>query len=147
MQADKGGKTVLMDKNDYIAKAKEKLNNPSVYEQVKKDPTKHIMEIKTEADKLFDLDKINVTQHYQLIGIEDLPTVRGQPKLHKPNNPMRIITCSRQTITSPVSKFVFNIIEDLRSTLSGIVMNASKFVQQINNLPIDNDENLTSLDI
>ncbi|CAF1126020.1 unnamed protein product [Adineta steineri] len=148
VQADKGGKVVVMDKKEYINLIDTKLNDISTYEQIKKDPTKKIMEkIKTEADKLLGLNKINLAQHYQLIGIEDLPTIRGQPKLHKENNPMRIITCSKNTITSPVSKFVFNIIKELRSTISNVVTNTTKFVDNINYLPLNINENLASLDI
>ncbi|CAF4939093.1 unnamed protein product, partial [Rotaria socialis] len=39
IQADKGGKIVIMNKNDYFNKIEEKLNDLNVYEQVKNDPT------------------------------------------------------------------------------------------------------------
>ncbi|CAF0851455.1 unnamed protein product [Didymodactylos carnosus] len=138
----------VMDKMDYISKIEEKLKDQSVYEQITKDPTKHIFDkIKVEADKLLALNKISLAQHYELIGIEDLPSVRGQPKLHKKDNPMRLITCSRNTITSPVSKFVFKVIKDLRSTVSGVVINTTKFVDEISKITLDKDERLASLDI
>ncbi|CAF1545313.1 unnamed protein product [Adineta ricciae] len=148
VQADKGGKVVVMDKKNYIDLIEQKLKDECTYEIIQKDPTKKIMEkVKSEADKLLGLNKINVAQHFQLISIEDLPTIRGQPKLHKPNNPMRIITCSKNTITSPVSKYVFHIIKELRSTISGVVTNTTSFVDKINYIPLDRDENLASLDI
>ncbi|CAF4298905.1 unnamed protein product, partial [Rotaria sordida] len=48
VQADKGGKIVVMNKNYYFNKIEEKLNDLNVYEQVKKDPTTII---KTEINK------------------------------------------------------------------------------------------------
>jgi hypothetical protein len=61
---------------------------------------------------------------------------------------MRIVTCSKDTITSPISQFTFKIIKRLRSTLQGgVVCNTIKFVDEISELPIDNDEKLGSLDI
>ncbi|CAF1290674.1 unnamed protein product [Didymodactylos carnosus] len=148
VQADKGGKIVILDKDEYIKKIEEKLLDENIYEQITKDPTEHIKEkIKTEADKLLALNKINQAKHFELTGIDDLPRIRGQPKLHKVNNPMRIVTCSKDTITSPVSRFVFKMIKDLRSTIDGVVCNTMKFVEEISDLPIKKEEHLASLDI
>ncbi|CAF3942210.1 unnamed protein product, partial [Rotaria sp. Silwood1] len=44
IQADKGGKIVIMDKSDYITKVEEKLNDKNVYELIKNDPTTTIKE-------------------------------------------------------------------------------------------------------
>ncbi len=92
-------------------------------------------------------EKITNAKKYELTGIDDLPTVRGQPKLHKINTPIRIVTCSRDTILSPISKFIFNIIKELRSTVTGVLSNTFQFVQEIANMPLQNNENFTSLDI
>ena len=81
------------------------------------------------------------------MSIDDLPTIRGQPKLHKNNNLMRIITCSRNTIVSPLSQFIFKTIKELRNTLDGVVNNTIKFITNISNIEIDQNDNLVSLDI
>ncbi|CAM4845408.1 unnamed protein product [Rotaria magnacalcarata] len=148
IQADKGRKIVIMDKLEYIDKVEEKLNDQEVYEKLMKDPTDELKtKLSTVITKLHQQEKINTAQKYQLTGIDDLPTIRGQPKLHKANHPMRIVTCSRDTILSPISRFVFQIIKELRSTITGTVINTSKFVEEISEKSISKNERFASLDI
>ena len=147
-QADKGGKIVIMDKIDYINKIEEKLNDTNVYEEIKKDPTSTIKtEISKKVTKLLNQNKITEQTKYYLTSIDDLPKIRGQPKLHKNDKPMRIVTCSRDTITSPLSQFTFNIIKELRTTLEGVICNTSSFVKNIAKIKLDQDDHLASLDI
>ncbi|CAF4045091.1 unnamed protein product [Rotaria sp. Silwood1] len=148
VQAVKGSKIIILNKQDYINKIEDKLNDKNIYEQIKKDPMERLTkEIKLLATKLFREEKITQAKKFQLTGIDDLPTVRGQPKLHKNNAPMRIVTCSRDTILSPTSKFVFNVIKDLRSTITSVICSSLKFVQQIMDTSLQHDDNLASLDI
>ncbi|CAF5130122.1 unnamed protein product, partial [Rotaria sp. Silwood1] len=148
VQADKGGKIVVMDKIDYITKVEEKLNDENIYEQVKNDPTPKIKEeISKEVTKLLNQNKITLNTKYYLTSNEDLPKIRGQPKLHNANIPIRIVTCSKNTITSPISQYVFRFIKELRSTLKGVVNNTFNFVKEISNLDIDQNDKLASLDI
>ncbi|CAF1622980.1 unnamed protein product [Rotaria magnacalcarata] len=76
------------------------------------------------------LEQNKITDHnkYYLTSFDDLPKIRGPLKLHKIDTPMRIVTCSRDTITSPISQFVFRIIKELRTTLTGVVYNTSNFI-------------------
>jgi hypothetical protein len=131
-----------MDEVDYINKIEEKLNNTNIYEQVKKDPT---TKIKNNISKL--ITKLIKQNKYYLTSIDDLPKIRGQPKLDKNNTPMRIFTCSRNTITSPLSEFIFKIIKELRTTLNGVMCNTSSFIKNINNIKLDQNDCLASLDI
>ncbi|CAF5049984.1 unnamed protein product, partial [Rotaria sp. Silwood1] len=148
VQADKGGKIVIMDKNDYIDKIEEKLNDKNVYKRINKDPTATIKaEISKKVTKLLQQDKITEQNKYYLTSIDDLPKIRGQPKLHKNNAPMRIVTCSRDTITSALSHFAYNMIKELRTTLSGAIYNTSSFVRNISNIKLSQDDYLASLDI
>jgi hypothetical protein len=91
--------------------------------------------------------RISQTTKYELTSIEDLATVRGQPKIHKPNNPMRIITCARNTITSPISKFSFSFIKQLRETITNTISNTSKFLEEIIEVKKNPNERLVSLDV
>jgi hypothetical protein len=145
--ADKGGKTVIMNRKDYIQKIEDKLNDTNTYEVVK-NPTKNVKKkISKLTNKLFQSNRINNTTKYELTSIDDLPTVRGQPKIHKQNSPMRIITCARNTITSPISKFAFSFIKQLRNTISNTISNTSKFLEEIKKIKTDPDERLASLDV
>ncbi|CAF4251052.1 unnamed protein product, partial [Rotaria magnacalcarata] len=141
IQADKGGKIVIMNKNDYFNQIEEKLNDLNVYEQVKNDPTTIIKtEINKKVTKMLEQNKITDHNKYDLTSIDDLPKIRGQLKLHKIDTPMRIVTCSRDTITSPISQFIFRIIKELRTTLSGVVYEhlASLDIQDLyTNIPVN----------
>lgn len=90
--ADKGGKVVVMDKEIYIQQIEEKLKDTELY-QIVKDPTEKIKkEISLLTNKLFKENKITENQKYQFLSIDNLVTVKGQPKIHKKDNPIRIIT-------------------------------------------------------
>ncbi|CAF1284028.1 unnamed protein product [Rotaria magnacalcarata] len=79
----------------------------------------------------------------------DLPQIRDQPtpKLHKIDTPMRIVTCSRDKITSPISQFILKIIKELRKTLKDAVCNTLHFVKSITDVKLNIDEHLASLNI
>src|ERR1700722_547215 len=97
------------------------------YEQVN-DPTKSIKKkISDLTKRLFKTNRITDIEKYELSSIDDLPSIRGQPKLHKLNHPMRIVTCTRNTILSPISRFIFSFIKQLRETIDNVLCNTSKF--------------------
>lgn len=145
--ADKGGKIVIMDREQYINQIEEQLNNKEIYEIVK-DPTNRIKsKIRRIASKLFKKNKITEAQKYHFNAIENLPTVRGQPKIHKKEIPMRIITCTRSTIASNISQFAFNMIKQLRETIDHCLTNTSELIYEMNQIVIEDDEHLVSLDV
>jgi hypothetical protein len=53
----------------------------------------------------------------------------------------------KNTITSPISQYVFKFIKESRSTLKRVVNNTFNFVKEISNLNIDQNEKLASSDI
>lgn len=125
----------------------EKLNDNTLYEEVK-DPTVEIKKkISKLAERLFKTNRISQIVKYELTSVEDLPYIRGQPKLHKNNHPMRIVTCSRNTITSGLSQLIFKYIRQLRDTIRNTVSNTTKFVEDIVQVNLNDDERYVSLDI
>ena len=60
---------------------------------------------------------------------------------------MRIITCSRNAITSPLSKFIFSYIKQLRTTINNPITCTSSFINDITEKQIHKDEKFISLDI
>ena len=147
VQADKGGKIVVMDKDEYINKMEEKLNDNSIYEEVK-DPTNMIKRKITElTNRLHKNNRISLNMKHDFSSIDNLSSIRGQPKLHKINHSMRVITCTKNTILSPISKFAFTFIKELRHTIKNTICNTSKFIQDISKVKIEKDDNLISLDV
>ena len=147
LPADKGGIVVIMNHTDYVENIEQKLNEDNTYEIVK-NPTNIIMKSIAEiSEKLFKQNKIKQRTKMEFNSIEDLPRIKGQPKIHKPNNSMRLITCTKNTILSPISNFILNIIKELRKTIKNSVNNTTQFVNQISKISIDKTERLASLDI
>jgi predicted GIY-YIG superfamily endonuclease len=147
VQADKGGKVVVMNKEDYINKIEDKLKDITVYEEVK-DPTNTIKKKITElTSRLFKANRISQIIKYELSSIDDLAKIRGQPKLHKQNHPMRIVTCARNTITSPLPRLAFTFVRQLRETIENTVCNSTKFVNDITVVELDKNERFASLDV
>ena len=147
VQADKGGKVVVMDRMEYVEKIEEKLSNATLYERVS-DPTtlikKRISELTT---RLFKANRINGIEKYELSSVDDLPRIRGQPNLHKQNHPMRIVTCARNTILAPIARFAFTFIKELRDTIDNTVCNTTKFIEEISKVELDKDDRFVSLDV
>ncbi|CAF1501420.1 unnamed protein product [Rotaria sordida] len=145
--ADKGGKIVVMNQKDYKEKMEEKLNDKKTYEQVK-DPTNMIKNKLNELlNKLLSQRKIDKHMKKYLTSIDDLPKLRGQPKLHKINNPMRIITCSSNSILTPLSKFVYTYIKQLREKIQNTIKNTNDLIQKLSKTKIEPNEYLASLDV
>ena len=145
--ADKGGRIVILNKDDYISKMEEKLRDKKIYTEVN-DPTNNIKTALSEfSQKLFQQKKISQGQQKYLTSIDNIPSVRGQPKLHKVDQPMRLITCSRDTITSPISQLAFSLIKELRKSIKSNVVNTNSFVETISKITLEPDEKLASLDI
>ncbi|CAF1936052.1 unnamed protein product [Rotaria magnacalcarata] len=145
VEANKGGKVVTLNKDDYFSKIEEKLNDTEMYEQVTNPINNNSISEFTE--KLFKQNNIKQSLKLQLNSIDDLPRIRGQPKLHKVNHSMRLITCSRNTIQSSISTFAFSFIKELRTTIDNSMNNASEFVTKITKINMEEDENLASLDV
>ena len=61
--------------------------------------------------------------------------------------PMRIITCTRSTITSNISQSVLKMIQQLRETVSNYVKNTNELISSITKIKLESDEYLESLDV
>ncbi|CAF4074141.1 unnamed protein product [Rotaria sp. Silwood2] len=140
--SDKGDKIIIMDKNDDINKIEEKLKDLNIYEQATNDRT---TTVKTEINK--NVTNLLKQNKYYLTSIDDFPKIRGQPKILKNNTPVRIVTCSRDTLMPPLSQFIFQIIKELRTTLNGVICNTSNVVTGIADIKLNQDDHLACHDI
>jgi hypothetical protein len=76
--SDKDGKIVVMDREEYIIKVEEQVNDRNIYE-IFNDPTRKIKsKIRQLANRLFRKSRISELQKYDFSSIDNLPTVRGQ---------------------------------------------------------------------
>jgi hypothetical protein len=56
LKVDKGGSTMVMDKEDYVKKMYEHLNLSGCYKKLNKNPVRKIMKYMSEAIKMSSLD-------------------------------------------------------------------------------------------
>ncbi len=93
LPADKGRTTVVMDREEYINKANELLQDNSTYKKLDKNPTKTTTShINKKLKSLKDQRKLD-NKTYLKIRPSDATTAcfYGLPKIHKPNIPLRPI--------------------------------------------------------
>ena len=107
--ADKGGKIVIWDRNDYIKEAHRQLNDQTYYIQINNDPfVDLILEISTFISYLYRHNHIN----YQLFLFLDpkssarIPLFYLLPKIHKPGTPGRPIISGCDSPTTKLSIFI-----------------------------------------
>ena len=129
--ADKGVVLVVMDRRDYIKKAKELLQDPNTYKTIPSDPT---MKLKNKLiNKLKKIkidtrmDDITYRRMYPTGAV--IPKFYGLPKVHKENTPLRPIVSSIGSVTYGVAKEVSRIIKPLVGSTEHHVNNSKEFIE------------------
>ena len=100
--ADKGGSIVIMDREDYISKAKAHLSNELYYKKLSADPTCNIRStISSYVDHLLVREHITKTmaEFLQPPIQPRTPVFYGLPKIHKENTPLRPIASANDSPT------------------------------------------------
>ncbi|XP_039303911.1 uncharacterized protein LOC120357488 [Solenopsis invicta] len=148
-RADKGNVAVALDKNDYISKMEGMLSDESTYVKLSKDP---IQKLTKETRSLLSIwkDKGFIEQHiYRSLLTTDgvLPRAYGLPKIHKPNNPLRIIISSINSPLHSLAYFLHNIIYNSIPEADSFVKNSFHLVNKLNGLHVESDLVLVSLDV
>ena len=116
--ADKGDKTVLLDTATYEEKIVEQLNNTDVYQELPSDPTIEFeVKIKKHVASLLKYKRISPQEAKKLKPTEsEPPHVFALVKLHKPNNPLRLITVAKKSPNTELQKFIAPTIKKLATS-------------------------------
>ena len=107
MKADKGNMTVIMNKKDYSEKLFEMLNNDETYEDLKRDPTAKTEKLLNKfISRLLEKQKITQVECFNLKSSDAHCTkvIYRQPKVHKPDIPLRPIVSFIGSPTYALSK-------------------------------------------
>ncbi|XP_025264619.1 uncharacterized protein LOC112637990 [Camponotus floridanus] len=148
-RADKGNITVALNKDDYLSNMSVLLADENTYKVVNKSPIKKL------TSNLHDLlvrwrsrDYISVAK-YRSLNCTDgvLPRAYGLPKIHKKNNPLRIIVSSKNTPLYGLAKFLHDIIYKSVPRPDSQVINSAQVVDRLNGRRIDDNIKLISLDV
>ena len=149
LTADKDMALVVMDRCDYIKKAKALLQDPNTYKTIPSDPTNKLKnklinklkKIKTDTRR----DDITYRRMYPTGGI--IPKFYGLPKIHKQNTPLRPIVSSIGSVTYGVAKEIARIIKPLVGSTEHHVNNSKEFIEEIKKIKLEEGECITSYDV
>lgn len=149
LSADKGGKTVAMDRGEYETKLRRIINDICTYRRLKRDPTSCLMtKNNILVEKLF-IDKV-ITQREKYIltnKTATAPRIYGLPKIHKHEIPLRPICSSINSPSYELCKYVVNILKNLAKNSIYNVKDAREFKERVNNVKIGDEEILISFDV
>ena len=148
LTTDKGVALVVIDKIDYIKKAKELLQDTNTYKTIQGDPTSKL------KNKLINiLRKIKAETRMQENTYRKMyptgaspPKFYGLPKIHK-NIPLRPIVSSIGSVSYGVAKELANIIKPLMGCSQHHVHNSTQFADEIKKIKLEEGECITSYDV
>ena len=148
LTADKGLAMVIMDRQDYINKAKHLLNQ-STYREIPWDPTNMIknklINILKRVKNQAGLDNVTYKSMYAT-GCVPLKFY-GLPKIHKPDTPLRFIVSSCGSVTYGVAKELTKILKPLVGKPPYDINCNHDFVKQVKHINLTPGECLNSYDV
>lgn len=149
LNSDKGSVTVIMTKEDYLEKMNNLLTSDS-FRQITRDPTQTIQsksnKIVTELEKQGNIDNIQgkLLRRYNSVA----PRIYGNPKLHKPDIPLRPIVSDIQGPTSSLALYMARILTNAYDRNNDYyVKDTFEFAESVNNLELRPNYTVVSLDV
>ncbi|CAJ0943123.1 unnamed protein product [Ranitomeya imitator] len=140
--ADKGGATVVMNKNQYIAEIKRQLADTTTYRKIQADPVYNIRrKIATILTKHTQLQTIDAKTKTFLTNDHPVtPVLYILPKIHKNllNPPGRPIVASTDSILNPISIYLEKLLTPYTHQTKSFILDTSDFlkrIQDINTIP------------
>ena len=136
--ADKGGKVVVMDRQQYIKMCEEDLSNKEYYEELSSDPTKEyvneivntIKDLRKE-EMLTEKEEKFLSQH---LNDPHLPNFYALPKIHKSFSefpPLRPIVSNIKSCTRRLSEFIDSYLKYQAQRCSSFIKDTKHFLQKI----------------
>lgn len=149
VDADKGNTTILMNKDEYIAKVETMFQNTEKYTQLFINPTKQLqIENNKIITNLFKEKYINKKQKRKLMTYKSqAPKPHAVIKVHKQDHPLRIIIANINSPSYHISKFINNLLQQIVPDNSYNVSNSFELKLEIENLRIHKEDLIASLDV
>ena len=106
--ADKGGAVVIMDTDSYIKESNWQLSDRVSYKHITQDPILQCNRIVIQSIESFKNEKLlpQKTADDLKVSNPKTPKFYISPKIHKPNNPGRLVINSIECHTSEISRFL-----------------------------------------
>lgn len=150
-EADKGGATVLMDRETYINSIWEQLNNVEFYQEIPDDPGKSIsgliQMVLVEASNLGYI--LETTAKSLTKSQYRTPTFYTLPKIHKPGNPPpgRPIVSGCDSLLEPLSKFLDYFLQPLLLKTKSYLKDTQDLIDKIEDMILPENTVLLTLDV
>lgn len=148
-RADKGNITVAINRSTYNRKMTELLNDTDTYTIIEKNPVK---KLERDLDNLLkswkNKEYIESKEYYRLRSNDKLlPKAYGVPKIHKIDNPLRIIVSSINTPLYSLALYLHKIIKNSLPKARSFVENSFDLYKKLTGFEIGDDDILMSLDV
>ena len=148
---DKGRGIVIINKDDYITKTKEILNDETKFEIVKEDPLQLMFSLQKKMNNftkgLRDRWKISCeTYNYLHLSSARPGILYGLPKVHKQDTPIRPIMSAINSFGYNLAKLLVPILQPVASS-PYTIESTQKFAQEIQHLYFDHPIYLAIFDI
>ena len=148
-KSDKGGATVIMDKEEYERKLNNLVSEDSVYTEIPYDITNKLIATLIKVTKeLVNEGELTPTIRKSVIpGTAKAPSFTGLPKVHKTNVPLRPIINNIGSPLYGLAKFIVTTLKKIEKLLNFTVQNSYEFIEKLNNLTPLEDEIMVSYDV
>ena len=148
LSADKGVALVVMDKEDYVQKARELLDQPT-YRNISNDPTtKYTNKLVNLLKSIKSEGEMEEALYKKLYPTgAGSPKFYGLPKIHKERNPLRPIVSSIGAASYEVAKELARILKPLVGKSIYHIHNTQDFIQQIKDIKLQKDQCMVSFDV
>ena len=152
-QADKGGKIVLMDRDDYIQACQDMLDDTQFYQRETEE--RHQENIETVRSTINELDNLIPSKEKKYI-LEDadkcrMPLFYGLPKIHKnftTTPPMRPIVSGFNSCTAKLSEFLDSFLKFQAQKCSSYIKDTKAFICKLDSIKeLPADTILVTLDV
>ena len=139
---DKGRGTVVLDKNEYISKVEEILNDDSKFKCITLDPFTYITKLEDKLARLLrkflKLKVLTKEVFNELFSSgSSLGVFYGLPKIHKAGFPIRPIISTIGTFNYNLAKYLVKVIEPI-TTNKYTLKNSHDFVNEIKSVNMSN---------
>ena len=148
LPSSKGRSTVILNREDYLEKCMDHINN-GPYQLLKKDPTTKIKTTTLKQLKVLKDNEFIDNKSYYYLKPTDSPAPRfyGQLNIHNPRVPIRPIGSYSGSPLFNLNKYIANILKSYAKDENNNANYSTTFSNYIRNVPIEDDEIMASFDV
>ncbi|XP_050507847.1 uncharacterized protein LOC126885334 [Diabrotica virgifera virgifera] len=149
-KADKGNCIVILNKPDYVSKVNSFLESDSSFQLINQDPTVKFHSYLRKSLKLYNscLQSLDSSPLRLTTMNPTTPLLRGLPKIHKPNIPIRPVVNFSNSPCSKLASFLNSNLKKLTNfTNPYSVLSSVDLANKIKNTTVPDNGILLSLDV